>query len=232
MNNNIFPHEEASMEVLLAKEIILQLIQAWDKKKIESWSLPTLLLQLLNDSRTINEILKKREQAANLVVQQEQEEQAAQKNSSNTITTVLPTEEPEYSLSMGYEHLNTIPKTKSDEVIKSSAKNLLLILSEYEVTSDDESECDVPIKDESSLIFTTFSNTILDDNDDFTSSVDESLSDEDVLMEDFKVYSNPLFVNEEINSDKIDPHCFNAESDFVESLSNRDTLFYSSLKFD
>nr|GEX33312.1 hypothetical protein [Tanacetum cinerariifolium] len=39
---------------------------------------------------------------------------------------------------MGYEHLSTISKTKSDEVIKSSVKNLVQILSEYEVTSDNE----------------------------------------------------------------------------------------------
>nr|GEZ36169.1 hypothetical protein [Tanacetum cinerariifolium] len=107
-------------------------------------------------------------------------------SSIHAITPVLPTEEPEYSLSMGYEHLSTISKAESDEVIKSSAKNLLPILSEYEVTSDDESECDVPVKDKSSLIFTTFSNLIFDCNDDFTSSDDESLSDEDVSMEDFK----------------------------------------------
>nr|GEY86511.1 hypothetical protein [Tanacetum cinerariifolium] len=150
----------------------------------------------------------------------------------HAITTILPIEEPEYSLSMGYEHLSTIPETESDEVIKSSAKNLLPIPSEYEVTSDDESKCDVPIKDESSPVFTTFSNLLFDCNDDFTSSDDESLSDEDVPMEDFKFYLNPLFNNDEISSDKRDPHCFNAESDFVESLSNPDTLFDSSPKFD
>nr|GEX49205.1 RNA-directed DNA polymerase, eukaryota, reverse transcriptase zinc-binding domain protein [Tanacetum cinerariifolium]GEX89519.1 RNA-directed DNA polymerase, eukaryota, reverse transcriptase zinc-binding domain protein [Tanacetum cinerariifolium] len=54
------------------------------------------------------------------------------KNSSNAITTVLPTKEPEYSLSMREEHLSTIPKTKSDEVIKSSVKNLVPIPSVYE----------------------------------------------------------------------------------------------------
>nr|GEY12876.1 hypothetical protein [Tanacetum cinerariifolium] len=127
----------------------------------------------------------------------------------HAITPVLPTEEPGCSLSMGYEHLSTILETESDEVIKSSAKNLL------------------PIP-----IFTTFSNPIFDDNDDFTSSDDESLSDEDVPMEDFKVYSNPLFDDDEIYSDKLDPHCFNVESDFVESLSNQDSLFESSSKFD
>nr|GEX32353.1 hypothetical protein [Tanacetum cinerariifolium] len=154
------------------------------------------------------------------------------KNSSNAITPVLPIEEPEYSLSMGYEHLNTIPETKSDEVIESSAKNLLPIPSEYEVTSDDESECNVPVKDEFSSIFTTFSNPLFEDNDDFTSSDDESLSDEDAPKKDFKVYSNPLFDDDEINSDKLDPHYFNVESDIVESLSNRDTLIDSSPKFD
>nr|GEY68295.1 hypothetical protein [Tanacetum cinerariifolium] len=231
LNDNIFPHEEASMEVLLAKKRILKLIQAWEENQIESWSLPALLLQFLNDSRTINEMLKKREQAANLAVQQEQEEQAAQKNSSIAITTVLSTEEPEYSLSMRDEHLSTIPKTKSEEVIKFSVKNLVPIPIEYEVTFDDESECDVPIKDESSPVFTTFSNTIFDDNDDFTSSDDGSLSDEDVSKKNFKSHSNPLFDDEEIISSKIDPHHF-AESDLIESLLNRDTLFDSSLKFD
>nr|GFB32374.1 hypothetical protein [Tanacetum cinerariifolium] len=33
-------------------------------------------------------------------------------------------------------------------------------------------------------------------------------------------------------SDEINPHCFNVESDFVESFSNRDTLIDSSPKFD
>nr|GEY46233.1 hypothetical protein [Tanacetum cinerariifolium] len=39
---------------------------------------------------------------------------------------------------MTYEHPSTTPKTKSNKVIESSAKNLVQILSEYEVTSDDE----------------------------------------------------------------------------------------------
>nr|GEW78242.1 hypothetical protein [Tanacetum cinerariifolium] len=223
-NENVFPHDEASIEVLLAKERILKLIQDWDDKQIESWILSALLLQLLNDSRTIDEMLKQREQAANLAEYLEKFPDA--------VTTVLPTEEPEYSLSMGYEHLNTIPETESYEVTESSAKNLLPIPSEYEVTSDDENECDVPVKDESSSVFTTFSNPLFNDNDDFTSSDDESLSEEEIQIEEFKVYSNPLFNDDEINSDKIDPHQFNTESEFVESLSNRDTLIDSSLKFD
>ncbi|GKB59335.1 transposase, Ptta/En/Spm, transposase, Tnp1/En/Spm-like protein, partial [Tanacetum coccineum] len=140
---------------------------------------------------------------------------------------VLPTREPEDSLIMGDEHLDTIPEKESDELIKSSVENLVPIPSESEDFSDNESECD-----ETSPTFTTFSNPLFDSNDDFTSSDDESLSDEDVPMENFKIYSNPLFDDEEIISPKIDPHYFNAESNLIESLLNRDILIDSSPKFD
>ncbi|GJY62137.1 hypothetical protein Tco_0462794 [Tanacetum coccineum] len=40
------------------------------------------------------------------------------------ITPVLPIEEPDNSLSMGDEHLDTIPETESDKVIKSSVEDL------------------------------------------------------------------------------------------------------------
>ncbi|GJY56571.1 hypothetical protein Tco_0455686 [Tanacetum coccineum] len=148
------------------------------------------------------------------------------------ITPDLPTKEPEYSLSMGDEHLSTIPEQESDELIKSSVENLVPIPSESAVTFDKISECDVPVNDETFLTFTTFLNPLFDSNDDFTSSNDESLSDEDVPKEYFKIYSNPLFDDEEIISTKIDPHSFNAESNFIESLLNRDILIDSSPKFD
>ncbi|GKB74845.1 hypothetical protein Tco_0936257 [Tanacetum coccineum] len=84
-------------------------------------------------------------------------------NSSNAITPDLSTEEPDNSLSMGDKHLSTIPETKSDELIKSSVKNLVPIPSESEDFSDIESECDVPVCDN----FTTFSNPLFDADDDF-----------------------------------------------------------------
>nr|GEW87060.1 hypothetical protein [Tanacetum cinerariifolium] len=123
-------------------------------------------------------------------------------------------------------------RTQSHKVIKYSVKNLVSIPSESEVTSDNKSECDVPINDESSPNFTTFSNPFFNCNDDFTSTDDKSHSNEDVPMENFKKNSNPLFDDEEIVSTKIDPHYFNAESNLLESLLNRDTLIDSSSKFD
>ncbi|GKB17485.1 hypothetical protein Tco_0851408 [Tanacetum coccineum] len=135
------------------------------------------------------------------------------------------------SLIMEDELLDTIPKTESDEENESSVEDLNLSPSESKDLSEDlfdiESECDMPVCDD----FTTFSNHIFDSNDDFTSSDGESLSDEDVLEEYFKIYLNPLF-DEEIISTKIDLHHFNAESNLIESLLNQDTLIVSSLKFD
>nr|GEX72271.1 hypothetical protein [Tanacetum cinerariifolium] len=150
----------------------------------------------------------------------------------HTVAPILSTKEPEHSLSMGYEHLSITPETESDEVTESNAENLLPIPSECEVTSEDEIECGVPAKNDCFPTFTTFSNPLFNDNDDLDSSDDESLSDEDVPAEEFKVYSNHLFDEDEINSDKLDPHCFNVESDFVESLLNRDTFIHCSSKFD
>nr|GEU57250.1 hypothetical protein [Tanacetum cinerariifolium] len=131
-----------------------------------------------------------------------------------------------------FKHLSITPETESDEVTKSNAENLLPIPSKCEVTLKDEIKCDMPAKDVCSPVFTTFSNPLFKDDDNFDFSDDESLPDENVPAEEFKIYSNPLFDEDEINSDKLDLHCFNVESDFVESLLNRDTFIDFSSKFD
>nr|GEU54270.1 hypothetical protein [Tanacetum cinerariifolium] len=156
----------------------------------------------------------------------------SQISSIHSIAPIQSTEEPEHLLSMRYEHLSITPETESDEVTESNAENLLPILSKCEVTLEDEIECNMPAKDVYSLVFTTFSNPLFKDNDDLDSSDNESLSDEDVPAEEFKFYSNHLFDEDEINSDKLDSHCFKVESDFVESLLNRDTFIDFSSKFD
>nr|GEU33678.1 hypothetical protein [Tanacetum cinerariifolium] len=287
LNDNVFPREEASKEVLLAKERILKLIQAWDDKQIESWIqkeqeeqavqsfTPNWNFSMIDDeevlqsrkklikdiqpflekfSRYAFEVMPKilsiawerlseiKHAITNKQYQPEEIQELMCKlledvqnireglaefiNSSSWNRPTFYDNDEEYSI-LYKEYL----ENSSNAITPSyQLKNLSTLL--YEVTSDDESECDVPIKDKSSPVFTTFSNPIFDDNDDFTFSNNESLFDENVSMEDFKVYSNPLFDDDEINYDELDSYCFNAESDFVESLSNHDTLIDSSLKFD
>ncbi|GKG38845.1 hypothetical protein Tco_0460557, partial [Tanacetum coccineum] len=103
--------------------------------------------------------------------------------SSIAITPVLPTMEPEDSLIKGDENLSTIPKKESDEVIKSSVEDIVPILSESEDMSDNDKECNLHFYDNS----VTFSNPLFGANDDFTSSDDESLPEEDVPEENFKI---------------------------------------------
>ncbi|GKB48664.1 hypothetical protein Tco_0899417 [Tanacetum coccineum] len=91
------------------------------------------------------------------------------------ITPVLPTEEPDNSLSMGDEHLSTIPKKE-----ESSVEDLVPILSESEGISD--SMCDVPFCDNSTPLEASkdHSEILLDSNDDYSSSDDDSIYSEDI----------------------------------------------------
>ncbi|GJV15553.1 hypothetical protein Tco_1360876 [Tanacetum coccineum] len=219
---NRISFRETPKVLLLAWEKFFEIKHAFKEKQHQPEDIQELLHKLLKDLQMISEELADYINTLNwncpAFYEDDDEEYTI------AITPVLPTEEPDNSLSMGDEHLSTILETESDELIKSSVENLVPIPSESEDFSDIESECDVPVCDN----FTTFSNPLFDADDDFSSSDNESFSDEDVPKE---IYSNPLF-DEEIISTKIDPHHFNAESDLIESLLNRDTLIISSPKFD
>ncbi|GJW02579.1 hypothetical protein Tco_1561435 [Tanacetum coccineum] len=124
--------------------------------------------------------------------------------------------EPEDSLIMGDENLSTIPKKEPDEVIKSSVEDLFPIPSESEDTSENDKEYDLPFCDN----FVTFSNPLFDANDDFTSSHDESLPEEDIQEENFKIYSNPPFeFDEKYISSDVNP-LFN---EVLEDIENKDS---------
>ncbi|GJX83854.1 hypothetical protein Tco_0333335, partial [Tanacetum coccineum] len=126
------------------------------------------------------------------------------------------------SLIMEDEHLDTIPETESDELIKSSVESLVQIPSEFEDSS--EGECDLPPYDDSSKNHDlTFFNPLFDINEDFTSKITSTKVDQidDEVLE---------------NTNSIPPGieylCFNAESDLLESLLHRDTSINDSQKID
>ncbi|GKC86228.1 hypothetical protein Tco_1141945, partial [Tanacetum coccineum] len=89
------------------------------------------------------------------------------KKFSSTITPDLPIKEPDNSLSMGDEHLDTIP----------SVKNLVLIPSEFEGISDDT--CDVPVCEDPSTFdaLSDHSKILSNSNDDDTSSDNDDFED-------------------------------------------------------
>nr|GEU78180.1 hypothetical protein [Tanacetum cinerariifolium] len=132
------------------------LLQAWDKffaiQHAQPEDLNELFQKLLEDLRIINKELIE-------------------------FAPILSTKEPEYSLSIGYEHPNTTLETESDEIIKSGVEELVPILSENEVTSEDKKECDVPVCENSPICddhFEIFSDS---NNYDDISSDDDAFED-------------------------------------------------------
>nr|GFA73422.1 hypothetical protein [Tanacetum cinerariifolium] len=88
-------------------------------------------------------------------------------------TIAITTEEPDNSLSMGDEHLDTILVTESDEGIKSSVEDLIPIPSEYEGIHDNMR--DVLFHDNSPPldVFEDQFEEFSDSNDDSTSIDDD-----------------------------------------------------------
>nr|GEV11707.1 hypothetical protein [Tanacetum cinerariifolium] len=128
-------------------QVPLVLLLAWDKfskikdafgnKQYKSEDIQELFRKLVNDVQNIHEELSE------YINTPSWNRHAFYKNDKDddkeytiAITFVLPTEEPDNSLSMRDEHLSTIPKIESDEVIKSSVEDLVPIRNQYEDLSD------------------------------------------------------------------------------------------------
>nr|GEZ48589.1 hypothetical protein [Tanacetum cinerariifolium]GEZ48898.1 hypothetical protein [Tanacetum cinerariifolium] len=95
------------------------------------------------------------------------------------ITPVLSTEDPNNSLSMGDERLDTISATESDEVIKSSVENLIPIPSEFKGIPD--TMCDVHlINNPTPLEAKDHFEIVINSNDDYSSSDDDYLYYENI----------------------------------------------------
>nr|GEV87418.1 hypothetical protein [Tanacetum cinerariifolium] len=92
---------------------------------------------------------------------------------------VLSIEEPDNSLSMGDEHPDTIPAMESDEVIKSSVEDLVLIPSESKGTPD--TMCDVHlVNNPTPLEAKDHFEIVINSNNDYSSSDDGSLYNENI----------------------------------------------------
>ncbi|GJX56518.1 hypothetical protein Tco_0286415 [Tanacetum coccineum] len=242
-----------SLEILHAEGRLYKLIDTLQIKQCFPDDMLDLLPQINEDIKTLNEDLEHEEQAAKIsisrkfsVYDDDDDEYSIQtqeylKKFSSVITPDLPIMD---SLIMEDEHLDTILVTESANTIKSSVEDLVPTPSEFIDLSDGESECDVPINDDSpESHFVTFSNPLYDSNDDFSSD-DESLSEEEIQKDEFKYFSNPLYdlddeiiTNEKILPNQkdldvvipippgIDERYSNAESDLLESLLNQIDLF-------
>ncbi|GKA31770.1 hypothetical protein Tco_0718137 [Tanacetum coccineum] len=126
------PPEEKCMALLLVEERILKIKQAMEEEQNQPEVMQKLLLKLMNDLQILKGIQPKQAEQEEPVAQSfllnwnfpmaDDDEYTIIYRKPKAITPDLPTEEPDNSLSMGDEHLNTIPETE-----KSSVENLVPI---------------------------------------------------------------------------------------------------------
>ncbi|GJX12147.1 hypothetical protein Tco_0202006 [Tanacetum coccineum] len=242
-----------SMEALQAREYLMKLIENFLKKFNQ------LLNKLVDDVQNVNEELVEYTNTPSWNLPNSSYDDDDDEESSIPLKDIIisrlppcvaitPDSPKTNSLIMVDEHLSTISETESDEFIKSNVKNLVPTPSESEDASN--GQCELPICDDfpkSHLV--TFSDPLFDIDENCTSSDDESFSEEDVPIENFKFFSNPLFdldeeiiatevnlilneVLESITSIPMGIDSFDAESNLIESLLNRNTSIDSSFKID
>ncbi|GJQ94828.1 hypothetical protein Tco_0005967 [Tanacetum coccineum] len=127
---------ETPKVLLLAWENFFEIKHACREKQHQPRDIQELLHKLFKDLQIISEELADYINILNWNCP------AFYEDDDEEYTIAITPDEPDDSLSMGDEHLSTIPETESDELIKSSVENLFPISSESEDFSDIESECD------------------------------------------------------------------------------------------
>nr|GEW55385.1 hypothetical protein [Tanacetum cinerariifolium] len=146
---------------------VFEIKNAVRNKQYKLEDVQELFRKLLNDVQTIHEEL------VEYIYIPSWNHPAFSSHDDENYTIAILLEEPDNSLSMGDEHLDTILATESNEVIKSSVEDLIPILSESEGIPDNT--CDVPFCDNSPPLdvskdqFKEFSDsnddsTLIDDN--------------------------------------------------------------------
>ncbi|GJS66508.1 hypothetical protein Tco_0681072 [Tanacetum coccineum] len=192
---NRISFRETPKVLLLAWEKFFKIKHAFKEKQHQPEDIQELLRKLLKDFQIISEELADYINTPNwnCPAFYDNDDEDDDEEYTIAITPVLLTVEPDNSLSMGDEHLSTIPKNK-----ESSVEDLVSIPSESEGISD--SMCDVPfcenshpldaLKDHSEIFF--------DPNDDYASSDDDPLYSEDIDYVDASPPDSELVSLEEV----------------------------------
>ncbi|GJS50455.1 hypothetical protein Tco_0623817 [Tanacetum coccineum] len=218
-NFNRISFRETPKVLLLAWEKFFKIKHACKEKQHQPEDIQELLCKLLKDVQIISEEL------ADYINTPNWNRPAFCNNDDDeeytiAITPVLPTMEPDNSLSIGEEHLSTIPEKE-----ESSVEDLVSIPSEYEGISD--SMCDVPFCDNSTPLEASkdHSEILLDSNDDYSSSDDDSLYSEDINYVDASPPDSKLVSLEDVKD--FDPE--NGEIDIDILLTIKDDILHEKL---
>ncbi|GKC26057.1 hypothetical protein Tco_1033351 [Tanacetum coccineum] len=133
-------YSEWFKDKMIAWESFGEIKHAFTDEHYQQEDIQELMSKLLKDVRNINEELSEYINCPSWnrpTFYDDDDEYTVIYRKPKEITPDLPIEEPDNSLSMGDEHLNTIPETE-----KTSVENLVPIPSEFKGISEDI--CDVP----------------------------------------------------------------------------------------
>nr|GEV79137.1 hypothetical protein [Tanacetum cinerariifolium] len=165
--------------LLLAWDRVSEIKDVFENKQYKPEDIQELFCKLLDDLQNIHEELAEFINSPSWNRPAVYDDDDDDVDYTIAITPVLSTEEPDKSLSMGDEHLDTILATESDEVIKSSVEDLVPILSEFKGILD--TMCDVhPVNNPTLLEAKDHFEIVINSNDDYSSSDDDSLYYENI----------------------------------------------------
>ncbi|GKE36694.1 hypothetical protein Tco_1460099, partial [Tanacetum coccineum] len=188
--------------------------QALEEEQNQPKNIHELLLELFNDLQNLNGI------------QLKQEEQAAKVSSQYWKPLIFYDDDDEESSIPLRDIISELALIKYLNLTPSESEDLSKDL------SDNESECDVPVYDDSSPNFTNFSNPLFDSNDDSTSKSDLIKS---LLNRDTSIVSSPKFdslleefYGELAHIDLISPGIDEADFDPEEEIHLVEKLLYDN----
>nr|GEW16521.1 putative reverse transcriptase domain-containing protein [Tanacetum cinerariifolium] len=197
---NLFSFFKTPKVLLLAWDRVSEIKNAFGNEQYKPEDVQELFRKLFNDVKNIHEELA---EYINIPSWNRPAFSNHDDNDDEDYTIVITPEEPDNSLSMGDEHLDTILAAESDEVIKSSVENLVSIPSESEGIPDNT--CDVPFRDNSPPFdvskdqFEEFS----DYNDDSTSIDDDYFSIDNIDYVEESPPDSELVCLEEVEDDNL-----------------------------
>ncbi|GJU09911.1 hypothetical protein Tco_1132307 [Tanacetum coccineum] len=220
--------------ILIAWERFGEIKHALMDKQYQQEDIQEFMRKLLEDVRNINEELSEYINCPSwnrpIFYDNDDDEYTVIYRKPKAITPDLPIEEPDNSLIIGDEHLDTILETESDEIIKSSDEILVPIPSEFEGISDDT--CDVPICEDPSTFdaLSDHSENLSDSNNDDTSSDDDDFEDiEYVSLEEKLLNVHRLIANiESLNDNLTLDHVFKSPFSFPILVTDNDSFFEKS----
>nr|GEX17368.1 hypothetical protein [Tanacetum cinerariifolium] len=178
---NRYSFLETPKVLLLAWDRVFEIKDAFGTKQYKQEDIQEFFRKLFNDVQNIHEELAEYINITgwNRPAFYNDDDDDDDVDYTIAITPVLSTKDPDISLSMGDEHLDTISATESNEVIKSSVEDLVRIPSESEGIPNTMFDVHL-VNNPTPLEAKNHFEIVINSNDDYSSSDDDYLYNENI----------------------------------------------------